>query len=85
MVVGDSDFATNRFLRMLGNSDFFLNAVEYLAEEDIIIPIRLKEGMGDNIFISAAEGRLVFVLCLILLPLLVISMGGYVHLRKRRS
>ncbi len=27
----------------------------------------------------------VFVLCLVLLPLLVISLGGYVHLKKRRS
>ncbi len=85
VVVGDSDFATNRFLGVLGNSDFFLNAVDYLAEEEIVIPIRLRAGLGDSVFISAAEGRLIFVLCLVLLPLLVISLGGYVHLKKRRS
>jgi len=85
VVIGDSDFATNRFYRLLGNSDFFLNAVEYLAEEEIVVPIRLKAGLGDSVFISAAEGRLIFVLCLILLPLMVASMGGYVILKKRRS
>jgi ABC-type uncharacterized transport system involved in gliding motility auxiliary subunit len=85
VVVGDSDFATNRFIGVLGNSDFFLNVVDYLAQEEIVIPIRLRMGLGDQVFISAAEGRLIFVLCLVLLPLLVISLGGYVQLRKRRS
>jgi ABC-type uncharacterized transport system involved in gliding motility auxiliary subunit len=85
VVVGDSDFATNRFIGILGNLDFFLNAVEYLAREEIVVPIRLREGLGDRVFISAAEGRLVFVLCIVLLPLAVISWGGYVHLRKRRG
>jgi ABC-type uncharacterized transport system involved in gliding motility auxiliary subunit len=85
VVVGDSDFATNRFIGVLGNSDFFLNAVEFLAEEEIVIPIRLKEGLGDQIYISASEGRLVFVLCIVLLPLMVASMGGYVLLKKRKA
>ena len=85
VVVGDSDFATNRFIGVLGNSDFFLNAMEYLAEEDIVIPIRLRTGLGDRVFISAAEGRLIFVLCLVLLPLMVISLGAFVHLKKRRT
>jgi ABC-type uncharacterized transport system involved in gliding motility auxiliary subunit len=85
VLVGDSDFATNRFVGVLGNSDFFLNSVEFLAEEEIVIPIRLKEGLGDQIFISASEGRFVFVLSIVLLPLLAASMGGYVLLKKRKA
>jgi ABC-type uncharacterized transport system involved in gliding motility auxiliary subunit len=85
VVVGDSDFATNRFYRLLGNSDFFLNAVEFLAEEEVVVTIRPKEGLGDRVFISASEGRLIFVLCLVLLPLMVASMGGYVLMRKRKT
>ena len=84
MVVGDSDFATNRFYRLLGNSDFFLNAIEYLAEEQIVIPIRPKKDLGDRVYITASQGRLIFVLCLVLLPLMVASLGGYVLMRKRR-
>ncbi len=85
VVIGDSDFATNRFFGVLGNSDFFLNSVEFLAEEQIVIPIRLREGAGDRVFISASEGRLIFVLSIVLLPLMVASLGGYVLLKKRRS
>jgi ABC-type uncharacterized transport system involved in gliding motility auxiliary subunit len=85
VVIGDSDFATNRFFGVLGNSDFFLNAVEYLAEEEIVIPIRLTKDLGDRMFISAAEGRFVFLLCLVLMPLMVASMGGYIFLKKRKS
>lgn len=85
VVIGDSDFATNRFFGVLGNSDFFLNAVEYLAEEEIVVPIRLRKDLGHRMFISAAEGRLVFLLCLVLMPLMVASMGGYVFMRKRKS
>ena len=84
VVVGDSDFATNRFYRLLGNSDFFLNAIEYLAEEQIVIPIRPKKDLGDRVYITASQGRLIFVLCLVLLPLMVASLGGYVLMRKRR-
>ena len=83
-MVGDSDFATNRFLGLLGNADFFLNSVQFLAEEEIVIPISLRAGLGERIYISVSEGRLVFVLCLVLMPLMVASMGGYVLLRKRR-
>jgi len=84
VVIGDSDFATNRFYRLLGNSDLFLNAVEYLAEEEIVIPIRPKRDLGDRVYITAPEGRLIFVLCIVLLPLMVASLGGYVLMRKRR-
>lgn len=84
VVIGDSDFATNRYFRLLGNSDLFLNSIEFLAEEEIMISIRPKKGPGDNVFITAAEGRMIFVLCLVLLPLTVASLGGYVILRKRR-
>jgi ABC-type uncharacterized transport system involved in gliding motility auxiliary subunit len=84
VVVGDSDFATNRFLGLLGNGDFLLNSVQFLAEEEIVIPISLKAGLGERIYISVSEGRLVFVACLVLMPLMVAAMGGYVLFRKRR-
>jgi ABC-type uncharacterized transport system involved in gliding motility auxiliary subunit len=85
VVIGDSDFITNHYYKLLGNSDFFLNSIEFLAEEEIVIPIRPKKSLGDGVFISAAEGRMILVLCLVLLPLTVASLGGYVLLRKRRN
>jgi ABC-type uncharacterized transport system involved in gliding motility auxiliary subunit len=85
VVIGDSDFITNSFYNVLGNGDLFLNTMNYLAEEEDLIPIRAKRGLGDRIFITANQGRLVFLLCLILLPLSVIGTGTYVFLKKRKA
>lgn len=85
VVVGDSDFIANSFFGLLGNGDFFLNAVSYLAEDDDLIEIRAKKGLGDQIFITVNQGRLIFALCLILLPLSVVSTGVYVFLKKRKA
>ena len=35
VLVGDSDFASNAFLNLSGNRDFFLNTLSWLAEEEI--------------------------------------------------
>jgi ABC-type uncharacterized transport system involved in gliding motility auxiliary subunit len=85
VVIGDSDFITNSFYGVLGNGDFFINAVNYLAEEEDLLVIRSKKGPGDRIFITASQGRLVFVLCLILLPLSVVSTGTYLFVKKRKA
>ena len=85
VVIGDSDFATNRFLGLLGNSDFLLNAIDFLAEEQDVIAIRSKEGPGEYVFITVRQGRLIFLLCLVLLPLAVMSTGVYVFAKKRRA
>ena len=45
VVYGDSDFANNYFFNVLGNRDFFLNTVHWLAEEEEFIATRPpKEG-----------------------------------------
>jgi len=85
VVIGDSDFATNRFLGLLGNSDFLLNVTDFLAEEQDVIAIRSKEGLGEYVFITVRQGRLIFLLCLVLLPLAVMSTGVYVFAKKRRA
>jgi ABC-type uncharacterized transport system involved in gliding motility auxiliary subunit len=85
VVVGDSDFAENAAFRISGNSDFFLNVVNYLAEEKDLIAIRPKEGLGDQIFMTASQGRLLFLLSVVLLPLSVIVFGISVFVKKRRA
>jgi ABC-type uncharacterized transport system involved in gliding motility auxiliary subunit len=87
VVVGDSDFADNSWFRLpgWGNSDFFLNVIDYLAEQEDLISIRPKESAGDNRVLMASQGRLIFLVCVILLPLLVMSAGIAVWMRRRRQ
>lgn len=85
VVFGDSDFITNSFYGVLGNGDFFMNAMGYLAEEEDLLKIRARRGTGDQIFMTASQGRLVLVLCLVLLPLSVVATGTYVFAKKRKA
>ena len=42
LVVGDGDFFANGYRDLLGNLDFFLNGVSWLAEQEDRITIRPK-------------------------------------------
>ncbi len=85
VAIGDSDFANNSYLGVLGNRDFFLNIFNFLAEEEDLISIRAKPGIdNERVFITAAQERLIRLLSLVLLPGSVIASGVSVMLRKRR-
>ncbi len=51
--LGDSDFATNQFLQISGNADFFLNTVAWLARDSELISIRPKEPEDHKLFLSS--------------------------------
>ena len=84
VVIGDSDFADNSSFRLSGNSDLFLNVINYLAEEEDLISVRPKQGPGDRLFLTASQGRLIFLVSVILLPLSVITVGTAVWMKRRR-
>ncbi|HEX6790985.1 MAG TPA: GldG family protein [Candidatus Krumholzibacteria bacterium] len=82
VLVGDSDFANNVFYGVLGNSDWFANAVSFLAHDETLISIRPREALGDQVYLTDREGRLVFLICIVLLP--AVSLGaGVVVIAKR--
>lgn len=85
VVVGDSDFINNVFYGLLGNSDFFLNSINYLAGDEKLISIRPKRGLGDRVFITEAQGRFIFAICLVLLPLSAVGTGVTVLVRNRKA
>ena len=85
VVFGDSDFVANNAFRVMGNSDLFLNVINYLAEEKNLVAIRARPGMGDHLFLRESEGRMIFFLSVILLPLAVVLTGGTVFMRQRRK
>ncbi len=84
VVYGTSNLATNQFLNVQGNRDFFLNTVSWLAEEEDQITVRPKDTKQTPIFLSAQQGRFVALLPLVVLPGLVLA-GGIVALVRRRS
>ena len=77
VAVGDSDFASNTLLgfRPLGNRDFFLNSVAWLAQEVDLISIRPKEPEDQRLVLTREQQQNVAILALLLIPGLFIVLG----------
>ncbi len=82
-VFGDSDFASNRYYGMSGNGNFFLNTVNWLTEESDLISIQPKTQNPRTIELSPSQGRLLFFVSVVLIPLLVLVLGVSIWIRRR--
>jgi ABC-type uncharacterized transport system involved in gliding motility auxiliary subunit len=85
IVVGDSDMVSNTHIKLAGNRDFFLNMLNWLAEENILISIRKKAPGLTPLMLTKAQGKLVFWLSMVIMPSLVLVTGIGVTLRRRRG
>src|SRR5262249_30839389 len=83
VLVGDSDFVNNVFFGVLGNSDWFENALAFLSDDESMITIRPRPALNDQVYLSERQGRLVFLICLVLLP--AISLGAGISVIIRRA
>jgi ABC-type uncharacterized transport system involved in gliding motility auxiliary subunit len=82
-VVGDSDFAKNRYYGVSGNGNFFLNIANWLTEEADLIAIQPKTQTPRTIQLTPSQGRLLFLVSVIILPLAVLLLGVSVWVRRR--
>lgn len=87
VVMGDADLVANDVLTSvrgnLGNADLFLNAVNWLAEEEDLISIRPNPPAERTIFLQPAQVRLVMYTSIIFMPALVIVAGVWVWWKRR--
>ncbi len=85
VVFGDSDFISNTYFGLSGNSDLFLNTVSWLAEEEDLIAIRAKDTASSPLMLGASQGRFAFFLSLILLPATIAGFGIMVFVKRRNT
>lgn len=84
VVYGTSNLASNQFLNLQGNRDFFLNTVSWLAEEDDQVSIRPKDTRQTPVFMNSNQAQAVFLLPVVVLPGVVL-VGGIVAVVRRRA
>jgi len=84
VVYGTSTMASNQFINLQGNRDFFLNTVSWLAEEEDQISIRPRDVRQTPVFLSAQQAQAVFLLPVVVLPAFVLG-GGIVAVVRRRA
>ena len=82
IVFGDSDFTTNAYSQT-PNSTLFLNALNWLAEEDDLVAIPPKSPEDRRIEMTAKQAKFALYLTVFILPGIIISLGLSVFFRRR--
>ena len=82
-VIGSSQFVKNHAIGFSGNGNFFLNVANWLTEEADLVAIQPKTRTPRTIMLSPSQGRLVFLVSIIGLPLAVLVLGLSVWARRR--
>ena len=82
-VVGDSDFAKNRYVSLSGNGNFFLNIANWLTEESDLISIQPKTQTPRTIQLTPVQMSLINLVVLYALPLGVLILGLALWFRRR--
>lgn len=84
VVIGDSSFASNRFVTMGGNGDLFINVVSWLAGEEETIAIRPKQRGSTRIPLTEEQLYGIYFFSTNLLPLLIVGIGFSIWAVRRR-
>jgi hypothetical protein len=91
VVVGDADFASDAYYDLLGNANLVLNAVAWLAREDVLAGAHEQqmpevERPLSPLVLTEPQSRHLLLAMVVVQPVLVLALGiGVVGLRRRRG
>lgn len=83
VVFADTDFATNQFFYSLGNSDLFLNSVNWLTQQEELISIRPKPDTSRKLVATTRTWNFIIFSSVGLWPLVLMVAAGVVYWRRR--
>jgi LPXTG-motif cell wall-anchored protein len=84
-VIGDGDFLSTTFLGNGGNRALGVRIVDWLLGDDALVQLPPR-GAPDRILqISQAQLSTVTLGFLVVLPLLLLALGGWIAWRRRRA
>lgn len=83
VVIGDSDFASNRNFPDMGNGNFFLNCVAWLAQDEDLIAVRPKDPDLRRVSLTKAQLTALNLVTVGIVPAICIALGIIVTLRRR--
>jgi len=82
IVIGDSDFASNRLSPVLANGDLFLNAVAWLVGEEDQLGDRAP-GESELLVISGVQQMLLLLIAMVGMPGLCVVLALWMVIRRR--
>jgi ABC-type uncharacterized transport system involved in gliding motility auxiliary subunit len=85
VIFSDSDFVSNTYLKLSGNKDLFMNTVAWLIGDATLISIRPKELDSTPLFLQKSQSTMLFLLPVVVLPLIIVAMGLFVVIQRRKQ
>jgi len=83
IVIGDSDFASNKYYSYSSNKDLFINSVNWLAQDYDLISIRPKIFTFRNLVLTRSEYNFIRYSSWFLLPSVVALAGLFAWWQRR--
>ena len=83
VAVGDSDFAANLAIGVQGNRDFFMNSLNWLAQQENLIAVRPRQPQDQRLTLTADQQNRIMILSLFIIPGIVFATGVYTWWRRR--
>jgi hypothetical protein len=83
VVFGDVDFASNRLFVQAGNGDFIVNAINFLVGREDLITIKKKHKPIEPLMLSRTQGKVIFWVPVVVMPLTILIIGFLVWNRRR--
>ena len=84
VVLGSSQLVNNQYSRLGGNLDFFLNAMNWVLDDESSISVRAKDQEPGRVQLSQKEDSVIFWSIVIILPFSAILMGFLVWIQRKR-
>ena len=83
VAIGDADIITNQMIRFAGNHQLILNSVNWLGEEEVLLGIETRLSGPAPLFLTNAQRNLLFLLCVLVMPAIVLFIGATAAWRRR--
>ena len=87
VVVGDANFVEDGVLQAVrgnvGSVDLFMNAINWLAEEEALISIRPKTQEDRQVVLTSPQARAIIYSNILFVPLIVLAVGAVIWWRRR--
>ncbi|RMF97316.1 MAG: hypothetical protein D6734_02390 [Candidatus Schekmanbacteria bacterium] len=84
LAIGDSDFISNAYLGISGNSDVFVNCIRWITDQEDMIVIPRKPREFSSVNITRSEGNMLFISSVITFPGIILLVGAFIFLKRRK-
>ncbi|HKS81820.1 MAG TPA: Gldg family protein [Candidatus Acidoferrales bacterium] len=83
IVIGDSDFASNGAFGAVSDGNLFMNAIDWLAQDEQLIAIRPKSQSNRSVTLTESQKALLWWINIIFLPGIIILTGIIIWWKRR--